>query len=133
MNQKKNKAQDKEDKNRERPLISVEEAERIIAAFPLTVHNKIVPLLDAQNRFLVQDIFSPLAMPEFDKSAMDGYAYISEDRSPVFKIIETIAAGTPPRLAVTPGQCAKIMTGAMLPAGADRVVKRECTREETDS
>ncbi|HUU06197.1 MAG TPA: gephyrin-like molybdotransferase Glp [Patescibacteria group bacterium] len=111
-------------------LIGVEEAEKIIAAFPVTVHSETVPLLAAQNRILAADIHSPLAMPEFDKSAMDGYAYISGDASPFYKIIETIAAGTPPRLAVTPGHCAKIMTGAMLPAGADRVVKRECTSEE---
>ena len=89
-----------------------------------------MPLLAAQNRILAQDISSPFAIPEFDKSAMDGYAYISDDASPSYKIIETIAAGTPPRLTVTPGHCAKIMTGAMLPPGADRVVKRECTREE---
>jgi molybdopterin molybdotransferase len=115
----------------EKPLISVEEAERIIAAFPVTTGRDVIPLLAAQNRFLARDIASPLAVPEFDKSAMDGYAYISEDASPAYKIIETIAAGSAPLLAVTPGHCAKIMTGAMLPPGADRVVKRECTREES--
>jgi molybdopterin molybdotransferase len=131
MNHKKNNNIDKVvDKRSEKPLISVEDAEKIIAAFPVSIKIETVPLLAAQNRVLAADIDSPFAMPEFDKSAMDGYAYISDDRSPAFKIIETIAAGTPPRLAVTPGQCAKIMTGAMLPSGADRVVKRECTREE---
>jgi molybdopterin molybdotransferase len=130
MNHKKNNNIDKVDKSSEKPLISVDEAEKIIAAFPASIKSETVPLLAAQNRVLAADIHSPFAMPEFDKSAMDGYAYIAEDRSPVFKIIETIAAGTPPRLAVTPGYCAKIMTGAMLPAGSDRVIKRECTLEE---
>jgi molybdopterin molybdotransferase len=114
----------------EKPLLSVESAEKIIAAFPLAVNAETLPLLAAQNRYLAQDIHSPFAMPEFDKSAMDGFACISGDASPAYRIGETIAAGTPPRLAVTPGHCARIMTGAMLPAGADRVVKRECTREE---
>ena len=114
----------------EKPLISVEAAEKIIAAFPVTVLSETVPLLAAQNRILASDIHSPLAIPEFDKSAMDGYAYISEDQSPAYEIIETIAAGTPPRLTVSPGHCAKIMTGAMLPSGANRVVKLECTIEE---
>lgn len=114
----------------EKSLISVEEAEKIIAAFPVTVNNETVPLPTAHERFLTQDIFSPCDMPEFDKSAMDGYATISGDTSKAFKIVETIAAGTPPRIVITPGLCAKIMTGAMLPAGADRVVKRECTVEE---
>jgi molybdopterin molybdotransferase len=111
------------------PMLSVEEAEKIISAFSPIVRSETVPLLAAQNRILARDIFSPLSMPEFDKSAMDGYAYISGDSAPALEVIETIAAGTPPRLTVTHGHCAKIMTGAMLPAGADRVVKRECTRE----
>jgi len=133
MNPKKHKTHDETDKNRERPLISIQAAEKILNEFPceLTIEN--VTLLAAQNRILAQDMTSPLAIPEFDKSAMDGYAYISDDASPAYKIIETIAAGTPPRLKVTPGHCAKIMTGAMLPAGADRVVKRECTHEENGS
>jgi len=111
-------------------MFSVEEAEKAIAAFPVTVRMESVPLRSAHDRFLAQDIVSPIAMPEFDKSAMDGYAIISRDPSPSFAVIEVIAAGIPPRLAITPGRCAKIMTGAMLPPGADRVVKRECTVEE---
>lgn len=114
----------------EKAPIRVEEAEKILAAFPVAVEAETRQLQAAQDLILARDIRSPFAMPEFDKSAMDGFAYISEDRSPAYKIIETIAAGTPPRLAVTPGHCARIMTGAMLPAGADRVIKREATREE---
>ena len=63
----------------EKLLIGVEEAEKIIASFPVTPQNETAALLAAQNRFLAQDIASPLAMPEFNKSAMDGYAYISGD------------------------------------------------------
>jgi molybdopterin molybdotransferase len=111
-------------------MISIGEAERILAEFPLSVITEALPLLAAQNRYLARDIHSPFAMPEFDKSAMDGFAIISADRSPAYEIGETIAAGTPPLQAVTPGHCARIMTGAMVPSGADRVVKRECTREE---
>jgi molybdopterin molybdotransferase len=115
----------------ERPLISIEEAEKIISAFPIgQVKTELLPILSAQDRFLTQDIHSPFAMPEFDKSAMDGYAYNANDDSASYRVIETIAAGTPPRLSVAPGQCARIMTGAMLPAGASRVVKREYTREK---
>jgi molybdopterin molybdotransferase len=130
MNNKKKKAHDTVDKSREKPLISVEEAEKVITAFPVIVYSETRPLLAAQNHILAQDIASPFAIPEFDKSAMDGYAYISDDASQSFKIIETIAAGIPPKFTITPGQCAKIMTGAMLPKGADRVVKRECTSEK---
>ncbi len=111
-------------------LLSVEEAEKIIASFPVAPRTELKPLLAAHDRFLAQDIFSPRDVPEFDKSAMDGFAFISGDASPAYKIVETIAAGTPPRVVITPGQCARIMTGAMMPTGADRVVRRECTIEE---
>jgi molybdopterin molybdotransferase len=122
MNHKKNKIHDSIDKSFEKPLISVEAAEKIIAEFPVTVAIENIPLLAAQNRILAQNMAAPFTIPEFDKSAMDGYAYISADASPAYKIIETIAAGTPPEFAIAPGQCAKIMTGAMLPKGADRVI-----------
>jgi len=114
----------------DKPLISVEEAEKIIAAFPVAPRTELKPLLAAHDRFLAEDVFAPRDIPEFDKSAMDGFAYIAGDASPAFKIVETIAAGSPPRVVITPGQCARIMTGAMMPTGADRVVKRECTIEE---
>ena len=114
----------------DKSLLSVEEAEKAISAFPISVKSKTVPLLAAQGRFLAQDLFSPIDMPGFDKSAMDGFAYKSDDASTAFKIVETIPAGIPPKIVVTPGQCAKIMTGAMIPVGADRVVKREYTVEE---
>jgi len=111
-------------------MFSVEEAENAIAAFPFSVKGETVTLPAAQGRFLAQDIFSPIDVPEFDRAAMDGYAYISGDDSPDFKVVETIPAGTAPMIVVTPGQCAKIMTGAMIPVGADRVVRRECTIEK---
>jgi len=110
-------------------MLAIEEAERILAAFPVQVKDETTPLAAAQNRFLARDIVSPGDVPEFDKSAMDGYACISGDDSPSFRVIETIAAGAPPGRTITPGLCARIMTGAMLPRGADRVVMRECTEE----
>jgi molybdopterin molybdotransferase len=111
-------------------MISVQEAEKRIASFYAPVRIETVPLTRALGRILARDMLSPFAMPEFDKSAMDGFAYAAADRGPAYEIIETIAAGTPPLRTVRSGQCARIMTGAMIPAGADRVVKRECTREE---
>ncbi|MBN2344762.1 MAG: molybdopterin molybdotransferase MoeA [Candidatus Aminicenantes bacterium] len=113
------------------PMLSAEEAEAVLAAFPLPAgESETVPLSAAHGRFLAADLLAPVDMPEFDKSAMDGYACIAGDASPAYEITETIAAGTPPRFTVRPGRCARIMTGAMLPEGADRVVKRECTVEE---
>ncbi len=111
------------------PMISAEEAERILSSFPLASREEDTPLAAALNRFLGGDILSPLDMPEFDKSAMDGYALMAEDDSRVFRVGETIAAGTPPSMPLARGRCARIMTGAMLPPGAGRVVRREYAEE----
>ena len=85
-----------------------------------------VGLLEARNRILARDISAPVSLPPFANSQMDGYAVDSAaagSRSE-FTVAETIAAGYPaPPLAA--GFAAPIMTGAMLPAGADAVVPIE--------
>jgi molybdopterin molybdotransferase len=87
-------------------------------------------LRDALGRVLAEDIDSAIAMPPFDKSAMDGFAVRGDDESERFEIVETIAAGAVPQKEIGPGQCARIMTGAMLPRGADKVVMVEHTEEK---
>jgi len=89
-----------------------------------------VPLLEGVGAVLVEPIASDMDLPPFDKSAMDGYAARSEDLAhlPVeLRVTEALPAGTAPTRAVEAGTCAKIMTGAPVPAGADRVVKVEDT------
>ncbi|MGB3086340.1 MAG: molybdopterin molybdotransferase MoeA, partial [Phycisphaerae bacterium] len=89
-----------------------------------------VPLLEGVGAVLVEPVASDVDLPPFDKSAMDGYAVRSEDLAhlPVdLAVIEVLPAGTAPTRAVEAGTCAKIMTGAPVPAGADRVVKVEDT------
>jgi molybdopterin molybdotransferase len=80
-------------------------------------------------RILAYTVCSPLDSPPFDKSAMDGYAVSAADNSPSYKILETIAAGDKPTMTVSAGECCKIMTGAMMPAGADKVIRVEYTEE----
>jgi molybdopterin molybdotransferase len=110
-------------------MISIEEAQEILGRMTFQPGTEEVPLENTLGRVLAQDVVSAIYMPPFDKSAMDGYAYISGDDSEAFEVIETIAAGSAPVHTVKKGQCAKIMTGAMLPPGADRVVKVEVTEE----
>ena len=71
-------------------------------------------------------------MPPFDKSAMDGYACRYEDLQNVLKVLEKIPAGVTPKFKVGKNQCSKIMTGGMLPEGADTVIIVEQV-EEIDS
>ncbi|MBF0408175.1 MAG: molybdopterin molybdotransferase MoeA [Candidatus Riflebacteria bacterium] len=88
-----------------------------------------VPVFDSLNRILADDIFSPICLPPFEKCAMDGYAYHSGSSAKSFRIIETIYAGTPPKHKISSGECSKIMTGAMVPEGADRVIPYERSSE----
>lgn len=85
----------------------------------------------AANRVLAADVVAQQLLPPWDTSAMDGYAVLAKDvreaprRLPV---VGEMAAGTPPgRVAIRSGNCAKVMTGAPLPDGADTVVPYEWT------
>jgi molybdopterin molybdotransferase len=88
-----------------------------------------VDLSGSLNRILAQDVVSDLDMPPFDKSAMDGYACRAEDLESKLDVIEVIQAGYVPEKKIGKLECSKIMTGAMLPEGADCVVIVEETEE----
>ena len=84
-----------------------------------------VSLADAANRVLAEDVKSDMDIPPFNKSAMDGYACRRADLANDLEVIEIIPAGYAPTKSVGPGQCAKIMTGGVVPEGADCVVMKE--------
>lgn len=93
-----------------------------------------VQLLDAHGCVLAEDVVAPWPLPQFDNSAMDGYAVRAEDvraaseDAPVeLPVVTDIAAGETERAAIGPGLAARIMTGAPMPAGADAVVPVEQT------
>jgi molybdopterin molybdotransferase len=91
-----------------------------------------VPLDDALDSILAEDVVSPLDLPAWTNSAMDGYAARADDvrgatpERPVrLRVIEELPAGRFPTRTVGPGECARIFTGAPLPAGADSVIRQE--------
>jgi molybdopterin molybdotransferase len=93
-----------------------------------------VPLDDALASVLAEDIVSPLDIPAWTNSAMDGYAARGADvrgasaASPVrLRVVEQLPAGAFPTHALGLGECARIFTGAPLPEGADTVVRQEDT------
>ena len=95
-----------------------------------------VPLDDALGSVLAEDVASPLDIPAWTNSAMDGYATRADDvrgasdAGPVrLRVIEEIPAGRFPTRTLGPGECARIFTGAPLPAGSDGVVRQEDTDE----
>lgn len=98
-----------------------------------------VPLDDALGSILAEPVTSPLDIPPWTNSAMDGYAARAEDvrgasaEAPrELRILETIAAGAFPTHAIGAGECARIFTGAPLPVGADSVVRQEDTERIAD-
>lgn len=115
---------------KEEKMMLLEEAQEIINRYGKRSGIEEVSLIESQGRMLGEDVFSGLEMPPFDKSAMDGYAVNSGDRSEKYEIIETIPAGGFPKKVIRDGQCSKIMTGAPLPDGADRIIKVEVTEEK---
>ena len=91
-------------------------------------------LLDAHGCVLSEDVVAPAPLPGFDNSSMDGYAVRAADVAEagadtpvVLPVTGDVAAGPASPLRVSPGSCVRIMTGAMLPAGADAVVPLEWT------
>lgn len=92
--------------------------------------NELVPLEQALNRILAEEVTSPLDVPAFTNSAMDGYALQAADATAgqELELIGTSLAGHPFTGRVESGQCVRIMTGAALPLGADSVEMQEnCT------
>jgi len=98
------------------------------------VATQIVRLESALGRVLARDVISPLALPPWDNSSMDGYAVRAADvrgargDTPVaLPVTETVAAGGTPTTVLALGTAIRIMTGAPIPGGADSVIRIEDT------
>ena len=114
-------------------MISYEKAFEIIINSAFTLEKESVELAHCLNRVLAEDIKSDIDMPPFNKSAMDGYACRREDFHEFLTVIETIPAGYLPLKTVQKNECSKIMTGSIVPQGADCVVNVENTEITTDN
>jgi len=85
-------------------------------------------------RVIAEDILSPANVPNYDNSAMDGYAFNSQDLNTTpLKVIGTAFAGKAFNGTVTQGECVRIMTGAAMPQGADTVAVQERVLRDGDS
>ncbi len=106
-----------------------------IGAISRTLETETVPLRESLHRILAQDILSDRDYPPFHRSIRDGYAVRSADTHPGAQLqcIGELKAGDPPTIAVAPGNCIQIMTGAPLPDGADAVIMVEHTSRDADT
>ncbi len=93
-------------------------------------------LFDAPDRVLACDVISPVSVPPHDNSAMDGYAFdgrqLSAEAPLVLRSVGTALAGKAWQGTVGPGECLRIMTGAIMPAGLDTVVPQEFVKADGD-
>jgi molybdopterin molybdotransferase len=119
-------------------LLFEDAVERVLAAVP-ALPSEMVPLLEAGGRVLAVPAISPLSLPPWDNSGMDGYAVHAADvahatrESPVrLRVTGEIVAGGFPDRALGRGEAIHIMTGAPLPQGADTVIRVEHTRRVGD-
>ena len=91
---------------------------------------KTVSLRESLGHVLSSDLVSPVQVPAYTNSAMDGYAINSADlpdgdAEKTLKVLGTVWAGKPVTVELKSGQAVRIMTGGMLPQGADTVVIQE--------
>jgi len=117
-------------------LLNFEDARQTLLAGATLPHiTETLPLLAAQGRALAQQVTSPINVPGFDNSAMDGYALHVRDILALperFPVVQRIAAGQT-GTALAPNSAARIFTGAPIPEGANVVVPQENTQDADGS
>ena len=118
--------------------LPVDKAREVIRSFitPITETERL-PVRLALGRVLAEDIVSTINVPAHDNSAMDGYALrhadLAADGPTALKVIGTALAGKSFAGAPGRGDCVRVMTGAVMPAGCDCVVIQEVVRLEADT
>jgi len=111
--------------NFKKEMVKYEEVLSLLNELPLKTETEHVLLENALHRVLASDVVSDMNMPPFDKAAMDGYAVRRSDLQNELKVIEIIKAGDSPQKEIGLNECSKIMTGAIVPNGADCVIMVE--------
>lgn len=111
-------------------------ARQLVRDFVTPVHAiEKLALRSALGRVLATDVVSPVNVPAHDNSAMDGYAVRGADLpdagSVELSVVGVAYAGQPHAQPVRPGECVRIMTGAIMPDGADTVIPQEFIRDAT--
>jgi molybdopterin molybdotransferase len=114
-------------------MISVEKASQIISENTQLPNKSIdINLIDALGYVLFQDVLSPINMPPFRQSAMDGYALQLHDAK-TYSLIGEIKAGDAHQLHLKPGDAVRIFTGAPVPESANAVVMQEKTSSKNQT
>jgi len=117
----------------------MEDALEIVLKQVSVLSSERVKLLSSLGRVLSENIYSDFDIPGFNRAAMDGYAVVAKDtvhacpdRPVTLKVIDEVPAGFRVKSAISSGKAIRIMTGAVLPEGADAVVMVEYTEARGD-
>jgi len=115
-------------------MISEEEARARILDKIKPLPERAVPLAQALGCFAAQGYFARLPLPVFDNSAMDGYAVVASacKKGARLRVTGEQPAGRDRQLRVSPGEAARIFTGAPMPSGADAIVMQEDVTRDRD-
>ena len=120
-------------------MLTVEEARQRMLDTITVLPTETIGISDSLGTVLAEDVYAIENIPPFNNSAMDGFAVVAADvlnaskTDPVrLSVLETIQAGYAPTVSVRRGSAARIMTGAMMPEGADAVAMQEVTELEGD-
>lgn len=118
-------------------LMSLKEARAILAGIATKIPDERIPLEQALYRVLAEDIISDIDVPNFRKSAMDGFAVMASDTfgaantgPKILRVVDSVVAGVVSGKKLDSGECFEITTGAVLPDGSDAVVMVEYTEKE---
>ena len=120
---------------RSETMIAIHEAQKTVLDACGVLAPVATPCEQMSGRVLAQDVVAPENVPPFANSAVDGYAVRTADTQTVpteLVVVDTVAAGAEPKIAVGAGQAIRIMTGAPMPQGADAVVMVEDTQRVGD-
>ncbi|MBZ9728376.1 molybdopterin molybdotransferase MoeA [Salegentibacter sp. JZCK2] len=106
-------------------MISVEQAKKILSENSERGQIKEIALGECLGLVLSENIYSPIDVPSFDNSAMDGYAMNFEGHNEEWEVSNVIQAGDTSETIISPGKAARIFTGAKIPKGANTVIPQE--------
>ncbi|HDZ9162363.1 TPA: bifunctional molybdopterin-guanine dinucleotide biosynthesis adaptor protein MobB/molybdopterin molybdotransferase MoeA [Vibrio cholerae] len=116
-------------------FLSVEQGrEKILSLILPLAETESVAIQECYQRVLAREVFSPINVPAYRNSAMDGYALRSDDlERDSYRVVAEVLAGSHYAKTVELGEVVKIMTGAPMPLGADTVVMREQATQNGDA
>ena len=116
-------------------MLRVEEAKSLITAYTAPLSSVRIDVAGSTGYVLAEDVLSPIDMPPFPQSAMDGYALGagSKKDGTGYRLIGEIAAGSSVQFGLKTGECVRIFTGAAVPESATAVVQQEWIERDGDA